>query len=62
MIQSPGTRKGKKCEGSSSFQDILPQQPTEATNPAQPSPFLLISRQNLSVLKMYFVLQEEGMP
>lgn len=35
---------------------------TGATNPAQASLFVLISRQNLSAFKMYFVVQEEELP
>lgn len=36
LVQSPGngTRKGKKYKSSSSFQGILPQQHTGATNPS----------------------------
>lgn len=33
---------------------------TGATNPAQASPFVLISRQNLSAFKMHFVLQQKA--
>lgn len=49
LMGSPqnGTRKGKKYESRSSFQSTLPQQHIGATNPAQPSPFLFISSQNL---------------